>query len=193
MTGQNPYQPNRGQSSGTQPRASQSNQSNVSPATRMTGTTTVVRSGEPHHYGTKLDREAQANIVNPLCRCRNPDSHRDAWTRNGDEPWLADNRGMPISWKQTMNRILDCHPSKTSVSREEQFEAFQTILHPSSSRIMMDDYRQKNYHVRMGGRMRISPHQDKIQHYGGDGHARNAITEDGLRTMVQRPDGGRRS
>jgi hypothetical protein len=193
MASRNHYQPTHAQNSGTQPRASQSNRSNASPATGTSGTTTVIRPGEPHHYGTKLDREARANIINPLCRCRNPDSHRDAWADDGDGPWQADNRGMPISWKQTMNRVLDCYPGKTSVSWEEQYEAYQIILHPSSSRHMMDHYRSTNYHVRMGGRMMISPYQDTVQHYGGDGHARNNVTEDGLRTMIQRPDGGRRS
>jgi hypothetical protein len=187
------YAPTRGQSSATQPRASQSNRSNNSPATRTPGTTTVIRPGEPHHYGTRIDRQARANLINPLCRCRNPDGHRDAWAFDGDEPYTIDNRGVPISWKQAANRVLDQYPGKIFVSWDEVHEAYRPFVHPRVYRQMMAHYNNLRMSIAMGHELIISPHQETLQFYGGDGHARNAVTEDGLRTMVQRPGRAGRS
>ncbi|KAF1917657.1 hypothetical protein BDU57DRAFT_405333, partial [Ampelomyces quisqualis] len=62
--------------------------------------------GEPHHFGTTLDRQA-SNIDNPLCRCQNPESHGDAWAFTGSLSWMTDTRGRRMSWRELVNRVLE--------------------------------------------------------------------------------------
>ncbi|KAF2027338.1 hypothetical protein EK21DRAFT_22446, partial [Setomelanomma holmii] len=75
--------------------------------------------GEPHYYDTRLDRR-RALVVNPLCRCSNPDSHNNAWAWAGElaAHFAQDLPGHWISWQDLSNRVLD-HYRQTSISREE--------------------------------------------------------------------------
>lgn len=70
------------------------------------GTTIVVQPGEPHNFGTTPDRRTPT-IVNPLCRCQNPESHGNAWAFTGNYSWMVDTHGRRMSWKELANRVLD--------------------------------------------------------------------------------------
>jgi len=152
------------------------------------GTTMVVRPGEPHYYGTRLDR-ANALIVNPLCKCQNPQSHGNAWAFTSDEYDPVDMNGRPMLWKEVANKALDYY-GRWPITREEEFEAYRHIMHPRAYRRAKDHYHSLNRLVGRGGHVGISPYPEDVQFHNADGHAQNNITEGGLRTHFN-PTGGR--
>jgi hypothetical protein len=64
-------------------------------------TTTEIAPGKPHYFAARIDRAA-ARAISTLCRCRNPDSHGDAWAINLPHAGV-DLTGREISWKELLN------------------------------------------------------------------------------------------
>lgn len=146
-------------------------------------TTTVVDPGEPHYFAVRIDRAA-ARAISTLCRCRNPDRHGDAWAINlphaGKDP-----TGRELSWKELSNRVLD-YCRKDAVNREEEHYAYQYILSPYFYRSYIRHYVQLNRQIGRGNPVILCDVTDDVQ-FHGDGHVRNNVTEEGLRTVVNRP------
>jgi hypothetical protein len=149
------------------------------------GTTKLIRPGDPHYHGTTIHRE-EGTATNFLCRCNKPTSHKDAWAATDRNPYAIDSRGIPITWKQTANRVLD-HCGKIEVSREEEHRAYRHVLSDRSYQRLKNHYYELNEGIAMGAEVIISPYQGNVVHHNGDGHAQNHITEGGLRTMYNTP------
>jgi len=152
------------------------------------GMTTIVRPGEPHYFGTRLDRQ-NALVVNPLCRCQDPASHGNAWAFADNEPHGFDMNQRPMLWAELANKALD-HYGRSQITREEEWEAYRHIMHPGYYRGAKDHYHHLNRVVGRGGHVYISPYPEDLQFHNADGHAQNNITEGGLRTHFN-PTGGR--
>jgi hypothetical protein len=148
------------------------------------GTITSITPGDPHYYGTRLDRAA-AKAINTLCRCQNPGSHTDAWAFSDDMPpgyYARDQQYRPLTWRQVSNRVLDiCN--KAEVSREEELETYRYILHPRECEGLWEHHRHLDFIVGIGGHIVLTPYGDGVQAFTGDGHVRNNITSEGLRTQ----------
>lgn len=150
-----------------------------------TGRTTVIAPGDPHYFGARIDRAA-ARAISTLCRCRNPDGHGDAWAMIIPRAGI-DLRGRQLSWKDLSNRVLD-HCRKDTVNREEEYEAYQYILTPYFYYRYMRHYHEFNRAIGAGAPIILSDTADAVQ-FHGDGHVRNHVTEEGLRTVVNLPGG----
>lgn len=148
--------------------------------------TTAVQPREPHYFGVRIDRQRALALGN-LCRCQNPAGHGDAWSVDYEDLDM-DIHGNWLSWRELANRVLD-HCGKPTVTRKEEYESYRYILHPMCYRDRMQDYHRVNRHVGMGGHVMCSPFEATMQFHGGDGHVRNNVTENGVRTMVNRPGG----
>lgn len=155
------------------------------------GTTIVVQPGEPHHFGTTLDHR-DPNIVNPLCRCQNPESHGDAWAFTGNLSWMIDTQGRRMTWKELATRVLQ-HYGKTHISLDEQHQAYRTILTPAGYRSRMRYWQELRGAVGRGEPITISPHSQNLQFHNADRHVQNHVTEGGLRTVLDGQGGDRPS
>jgi hypothetical protein len=178
------YRPSRQQAHARDlrgPRSTRSQQPNA-----LQGTTTVIQPGDPHHYGTRLDRAA-SRVINHLCRCQNPNGHRDAWAIS-DDYWRGcftlDLQGRPLTWKQLSNRVLD-YCNKTDITREEELRNYRHIVHPRDCEDILDHHRDLDFHCGIGGHIVLSPYgeEDGVQAFTEDGHVRNNVTSEGLRTV----------
>jgi hypothetical protein len=92
--------------------------------TNSGGRSTIVRPGQPHWFGTRVDFQ-NGRFINTLCRCQDPNSHGDACIAEIDE-W-RDSAGHPTTVEQTLNRILD-HCGTATVPKEEEITTYQSIL-----------------------------------------------------------------
>lgn len=149
-------------------------------------TTSEYRPGEPHYHSTRPDRAAGL-VINPLCRCQNPRSHRDAWAII-EEGFAVSRSGRFLSWKEYANRVLDFH-GKDSVTYAEENACLVYILDPMVARALVENYNDLCWAARMGYPIQIR-RGPGIEHefHNSHGHAQYSATESGLRTMVNRPE-----
>jgi hypothetical protein len=99
--------------------SARSNSTRTAQPTNADGRTTVVRPGQPHYFDTRSDFET-GRLINTLCRCRDPNSHGNAWTVA--LPGHYDRSGREIPYQQLLNRILD-HYGTATVSNKQQTAA----------------------------------------------------------------------
>jgi hypothetical protein len=187
MAGQGSYRHTRSQHGAPDQRAFQSGPSDRSPTSART--TTIIRPGEPHYGGARLDRNA-GKLVSNLCRCQNPMGHGDAFAYHATR-YAPDRRGVMNSWMEMSNRALS-HCGKTQISREEEAEANRHIMHPEAYRRYMVRYNHINRRVARGEPVFVCADQEALQFHNADGHVQNNVTEGGLRTVFNRPEGSGR-
>jgi hypothetical protein len=128
----------------------------------------MVRPGESHYYGTRLDCRA-AFVIHPLCRCNNPNIHGNAWVIEGDTSSAMDNREIRISWKELSNRVWGHYAGRPTVSREEEHQAYRYIMHPQEYQSIMSHYRVLNWAVGRRHSITVSPHEEDLQFHNGEG------------------------
>lgn len=136
--GPNPRQPTH--VVGPRPEAPRETSRSSAPA-QEGGRTTVVRPRETPRYGTRIDQSGtrMGRVINPLCRCQNPNSHGDAWAFTGDALQVRDVHGRRMTWAEHANKAID-HHGRFPISRREELEAYRYVLHPAS-------YACLNYHL----------------------------------------------
>lgn len=165
-----------------------SSPSNAQPA--QSGRTTIVRPGQPHYFGTRIDNR-NCRIINNMCRCQTPDSHGDAFTIEMEG--YEDVAGRPITYQTLMNRILD-HYGTPTVSNEQETAAYRILASPSINAVREINERNLRMCIRMGIPIFINPHAESVTFHNGDGHAQNFVGERGLQTRLSPPsDRGRGS
>lgn len=138
------YQPSRT----TEPRQIEGTRSSCRPhgSTQPGDTTTDIRPGDPHHYGTRLDRRA-SRLLGMLCKCNNPRGHGDAFAYTEDG--TNDINGKRISWKEMANRML-AHHRRTEITWEQMLEAARYIMHPEAFQDYSAKYREVIDAIRRG-------------------------------------------
>jgi hypothetical protein len=83
--------------------------------------TQIIRPSEPHHFGSRTDYVC-GEVICTLCRCKDPDSHGDAYTM------LDSHRGKDIrDWQEAKGRMLDFH-KKDQNSHAEEVEVIYLLF-----------------------------------------------------------------
>ncbi|KAH7093650.1 hypothetical protein FB567DRAFT_610204 [Paraphoma chrysanthemicola] len=144
------------------------------------GQSTVVRPGQPHYFNTHIDRQLN-QVISPMCRCQNPNSHGDAWTTIKREG--RDHNYKTILWEELANKILD-HVGTATVSHAQARALWPTFLcaEDAYGREMFE--RDTERAISLGAVVRIGPPARRITHFNGDGHAQRVIGENGLQTDI---------
>lgn len=142
---------------------------------------TRTQSGQPHYTGARAVRSA-GRIECIICRCLNPDGHGDAFTFDSEE-YADDKNGNPISWNTAMNRILNLY-RMNSITRQEAIAKYHEIMSPESAGDYARIERESDEKIQRGEDLQISPYTTWHNH---DGHRRPHLTEEGVRTVFQRP------
>lgn len=148
---------------------------------------TLVRPHQPHIYGTRINR-ALGRIESTLCRCPDPNSHGDAFTL--DSPYGTSLAGQPLTYQQGWTALLDYY-GKDAISDLEVRAAEKYVLDQATVERAERQYRLYEEGVRLGASLELRPNL-AVTYYNGDGHSQPHITEDGLRTRMDRSGYSRR-
>jgi hypothetical protein len=162
-------------------RSSHSSRNTQSSTPSTGGRSTVVLPGQPHWFGCRVDR--QHGPVSTMCRCRNPDSHGDAWTSNRE---LCDINGQRVTQQQVMDRMLD-HYGTSTINRDEEVAAYSIVLDPTYAFIALQHHRNLTRWIRRGEHICLSSNTERMTFHNGDRHVQNHVSEHGLRTTFGQP------
>jgi hypothetical protein len=165
--------------------SARSNSTRTVQPTTTGGRTTVVRPGQPHYFDTRSDFQT-GRLINTLCRCRDPNSHGNAWTI--ELPGHYDRSGREITYQQLLNCILD-HYGTATVSNEQQTAAYWKVCDSRTAADLTEEMNDVERDIRMGIPAQINPHED-VTYFNGDGHAQRFAGEHGLQTVMPERRGG---
>jgi hypothetical protein len=173
-------------------RVTRSNRSNREPesnpviATRYAerpqgGKTCIVRPGEPHHFDGRPDYQ-RGEMLCTLCRCRNPDSHGDAYTML-NSPRGFDINGRPIDWQEVKKRMLD-HYGRDQISHAEELAAVPYVFDAATAREVLDTEEEIKESIRGGAEISVNVQGNRVNWHNEDGHAKPYLTEGGAKTQI---------
>jgi hypothetical protein len=147
------------------------------------GKTCIVRPGEPHHFDSRPDYQ-RGEMLCTLCRCRDPDSHGDAYTML-NSPRGFDINGRPIDWQEVKKRMLD-HYGRDQISHAEELAAVSYVFDAATAREVLDTEEEIKESIRGGAEISVNIQGNRVNWYNDDGHAKPYLTEVGAKTQITR-------
>jgi hypothetical protein len=132
--------------------------------TRVASATNPSRQNTPHYTG-KNDQ----HYISTLCRCANPASHGDAWSRRKflqehKGKHVLDIHGQPITWSEAQHRVLDAL-GKDSATTKEQQDVMHLVFEPEHVEYVLRYHRLREAgEAGEANRMRFWVESDVIWH-----------------------------
>jgi len=115
--------------------------------TTVPGSSNSTRRNQPH-----ITEYNRTGSVRSVCRCANPRSHGDAFTRqNPPRGRMLDIHGQPLTWEEAMHRELDA-AGKDKINSQEQLAVLDRVYHPEYAAL-----------VRRDARLAMSPAANRLQ------------------------------
>jgi hypothetical protein len=116
-------------------------------APRLTGTIT---SNQPHRTTQPhLTEYNRSGSIESVCRCANPTSHGDAFTRRD---WIYSRHGRPtlsvtgepLGWEESMHRLLDA-AGKDKITKPERMALLHRVFDHNTAEDMLRHWRLATY------------------------------------------------
>ncbi len=159
----------------------QSQATTVGPSIRpAAGKSLVIRPGEPHHYGTKIDN-AVGRLNCTLCRCRTPMAHGDAYTMLSS-PRGIDIQGFPIDWQTAKNRMLDYYNFAEQITHDQEIEAIPYIFDQDTAAAMLKNEEEIRDAAKDGRGVSVNAEGNMVNWHNEGERRREDVTEGGLKT-----------